>query len=194
MLPLHFSFVSDYEWHVQLAAKGLAERDNRPMPPSVSTPEEFYQVMAAAALDAIGFRDLLERVARAERNLEMTFDALRVADAKVESARHRKMTGEADCSESTIATILRGVSTGHGPERTRPHHPRVSPLPTDPERCDTVGKRRRLSAESSSVNRSAETRSFEHSRRPPNRTPQGSPRALAKVRALVARRRAGVTA
>ena len=107
-LPLHFAFVSDYEWQVQLAAKGMAERDNRPMPESVTTPEEFYQIMAAAALDAIGFRALVERVARAERNLEMTFDALREADAKAESARHRKMTDEADSSESSLLPFYEG--------------------------------------------------------------------------------------
>ena len=31
--------VSDYEWLVELAAKGMAERDNHPMPKSVTTPE-----------------------------------------------------------------------------------------------------------------------------------------------------------
>ena len=187
-------FVSDYEWQVQLAAKGMAERDNRPMPESVTTPEEFYQIMAAAALDAIGFRALVERVARAERNLEMTFDALREADAKAESARHRKMTDEADSSESSIASILRGASTTHGPERIRTHHPLASPLPTDPERRDTVGKPRRLSAVPPPVNRSAGTRPFAQSRQSSNRTAQGSPRVMAKLRALVARRRTGVTA
>ena len=33
--------VSDYEWLVELAAKGMAERDNHPMPKSVTTPEAF---------------------------------------------------------------------------------------------------------------------------------------------------------
>jgi hypothetical protein len=45
--------MSDYEWLVELAAKGMAERDNHPMPRSVTTPEAFYEVMARAALDAI---------------------------------------------------------------------------------------------------------------------------------------------
>jgi hypothetical protein len=81
--------VSDYEWHVELAAKGLAQRDNYPMPPSVRTPEGFYEVMAAAALDAAGLRALLERVTRAERELKLIQDELRQADAKAETARHR---------------------------------------------------------------------------------------------------------
>jgi hypothetical protein len=77
--------VSDYEWHVELAAKGLAQRDRYPMPPSVTTPQGFYEVMADAALDATGLRDLLERVARAERNVEVIQDASRQADAKAEA-------------------------------------------------------------------------------------------------------------
>jgi hypothetical protein len=75
--------VSDYEWHVELAAEGLAQRDKRPMPMSVTTPEEFYEVMAGAALEASGLRALLERVARAERELEIQ-DALSRADAKAQ--------------------------------------------------------------------------------------------------------------
>jgi len=68
--------VSDYEWHVELAAKGLAQRDTHSMPKSVTTPEGFYEVMADAALDAAGLRALLERLARAERGLEIIQDAL----------------------------------------------------------------------------------------------------------------------
>jgi hypothetical protein len=183
MPPLHFACVSDYELQVQLAAKGMAERDNRPMPKSVTTPEDFYQIMAAAALDAIGFRDLLERVARAERNLETTYDALREADAKAENARHRAMTDEADSSESSIASILRGASTDRGPERIRTDDPLSSPLPTDLEQSETVGKRRRLSAVTSPP-----------SCQPPSRMARGSRGALAKLFALVARRRVSVTA
>ena len=78
--------VSDYEWHVELAAKGLAQRDRYPMPPSVTTPAGFYEVMAGAALDAAGLRDLLERVARAERNLEdIQNDASRRGGAEAEN-------------------------------------------------------------------------------------------------------------
>jgi hypothetical protein len=95
--------VSDYEWHVELAAKGMAERDSHPMPKSVKTPEAFYEVMAGAALDAIGLRDLLERVERAdritsaspgpsERDLEINQEALRQADIKAENARHARLT------------------------------------------------------------------------------------------------------
>jgi hypothetical protein len=82
--------VSDYGWHVELAAKGMAERDNHPMPRSVTTPEAFYEVMACAALDAIGLRALLERVAQAERDLETTQEAVKQADANSEHARHRR--------------------------------------------------------------------------------------------------------
>jgi hypothetical protein len=64
--------VSDYHGHVELAAKGLAQRDKVPMPPWVTTPEGFYELMAAAALDATGLRDLLERVARAEPSIART--------------------------------------------------------------------------------------------------------------------------
>jgi len=63
------------EWLVGLAAKGLRERDNHPMPKSVTTPEAFYEVMARAALDAMGLPALLERVARAERKLNITDEA-----------------------------------------------------------------------------------------------------------------------
>jgi hypothetical protein len=69
--------VSDYEWLVELAAKGMAERDNHPMPKSVTTPEEFYEVMARAALDAISLRALLDGVGalRAEREVRITEEA-----------------------------------------------------------------------------------------------------------------------
>jgi len=83
-----FVYVLDYEWYVELAGKGLAQRDKFPMPPSVTTPGGFYEIMAGAALDAIGLRALLNRMAQAERNLETIQDALRQADAKAENARH----------------------------------------------------------------------------------------------------------
>jgi hypothetical protein len=79
--------VSDYEWHVELAAKALAQRDKHPMPPTVTTPEGFYEIMAGAALDATGLRDLLERVALAERNVEVLQDALRHAEAEAEAEK-----------------------------------------------------------------------------------------------------------
>ena len=80
--------VSDYEWLVELGAKGLAERDNHPMPESITTPEAFYEVMARAAFDAIGLPALIEDMARAERELNVTNEALTQADAKAENARH----------------------------------------------------------------------------------------------------------
>ena len=55
--------MSDYESLVELAAKGMAERDSHPMPRSVTTPEAFYEVMARAALDAVGLQGLLEELA-----------------------------------------------------------------------------------------------------------------------------------
>ena len=80
--------MSDYEWQVQLAAKGLRERDNHPMPKSVTTRDAFYEVMAGAALDGIDLRAILERVARAERELETIRETLRQADIDAEKARH----------------------------------------------------------------------------------------------------------
>lgn len=69
--------VSDYERLIELAAKGLAERDNHPMPKSVTTPEAFYEVMARAALVAIGLRELLEEVevTRAQQELRIPDEA-----------------------------------------------------------------------------------------------------------------------
>jgi hypothetical protein len=61
--------MSDYESLVDLAAKGMAERDHHPMPKSVTTPEAFYEIMARAALEAMGLQTLLEEVARAEQEL-----------------------------------------------------------------------------------------------------------------------------
>jgi hypothetical protein len=46
--------LSDFERYVQLAAQGLAKRETYPLPTSVKTPEDFYVVMACAALDATG--------------------------------------------------------------------------------------------------------------------------------------------
>jgi len=108
-------FTRDYEWLVELAAKGLAERDNHPMPKSVTTPEAFYEVMARAALDAIGLSALLERVARAERKLRITDEALKLeqamngwADAKAENARLRAMIDEARSEQSSVTAMTPG--------------------------------------------------------------------------------------
>ena len=65
---------------MKLAAKGLAERARRPMP--VMTDKAFYEVMAAAALDAMDLPALLERVTRAERELEIVQVALTRADTE----------------------------------------------------------------------------------------------------------------
>jgi hypothetical protein len=106
-------FTRDYEWLVELAAKGLAERDNHAMPKSVTTPEAFYEVMARAALDAIGLPALLERVARAERKLRTTDEALKReramngwAKAEAENGRLRAMVDET-CSERSSVTVHR---------------------------------------------------------------------------------------
>jgi hypothetical protein len=60
-------FKLDYESLVGQAARGMSDRDDRPMPASVTTPEAFYRVMARAALDAIDLRTLLDRLERTER-------------------------------------------------------------------------------------------------------------------------------
>jgi hypothetical protein len=78
-----------YEWYLELGAKGMAERDNHPMPKSVTTPEAFYQVMTSAAFDAIDLRTLLERLSRAERELEVTQEAL-MRSSDSERGRHRR--------------------------------------------------------------------------------------------------------
>ena len=85
----------EYEWQVKLAAKGLAERDSRLMPKSI-TPEAFYEIMAAAALDATDLRALLERATRAERELETIQDALRRADTEAKDARHQRRPDEVE--------------------------------------------------------------------------------------------------
>ena len=106
-------FTRDYQWLVEVAAKGLAERDNHPMPKSVTTPEAFYEVMARAALDAIGLPALLERVARAERKLRTNDEALKReramngwANAEAENARLRAMIDDT-CSERSSVTAHR---------------------------------------------------------------------------------------
>ena len=98
--------MSDYEWHVELAAKGLAQRDKYPMPPSVTTPEGFYEVMAGAALDAAGLRDLLERVALAERNVEVIQAASRQADADADAKA--EADAEADAEAETASPSREG--------------------------------------------------------------------------------------
>jgi hypothetical protein len=165
--------VLDYKQQVKLAAKGLAERDNHPMPKSVSTPEAFYEVMAAAVLDAIDLPALLERVTRAERELEIIQEALSRADTEAKNARHQPMTDEEASKESSIASILRGASTSRGP--TGNEHPRPSPLPRDPERNDAAEERPRSSAVPPPLNRSGQSRP---PRQQPKRPRRASRRAL----------------
>jgi hypothetical protein len=167
--------VLDYKRQVKLAAKGLAERDNHRMPKSVTTPEAFYEVMAAAVLDAIDLRALLERVTRAERELEIIQEALRRADAEAKNARHQPMTDGETSEESSIASILRGASTSRGPKEAQ--NPRPNPLPRDPEHNDAADERRGLSAGPPPLNRPRQT--TPPPRQPPNRPRRASRRALA---------------
>ena len=166
--------MSEYEWQVKLAAKGLAERAKRPIP--AMTDEAFYEIMAAAALDAIDLPALLKRVTGAERELEIIQEALRRADTEAKNARHKPMIDGEDSEESSLAAILRGASTSRGPMRTDNLCP--SPLPRDPEHSDPVDERRRLSAVSPPINRSGKTGPPPPPRKPPNRTARGSRRAL----------------
>lgn len=86
----------DYRWHVEMAAKGMAELDSRPMPKTVTTPKAFYEGMADAALDAIGLRALLERLARTERELEITQETFRRTGANSEHGRHQRRSDEVE--------------------------------------------------------------------------------------------------
>jgi hypothetical protein len=125
----------DYEWHVELAAKGLAQRDSFPMPPSVTAPKEFYEIMAGAALDAAGMPFLLERVVRAERSLEVIQEALRQADVQVENARHRART-------ESLVTIP-GISPA---DMAAPHAPKSrSTTNARPSKGTAIQRKRRLS-------------------------------------------------
>ena len=79
--------ISGYDQYVKVAAKGMAERDSHSMPESVTTPEAFYEVMAGAALDAVGFRALVEQLARATRGPGNTQGLSRGAGARSKHAR-----------------------------------------------------------------------------------------------------------
>jgi hypothetical protein len=173
---LHFLCMSDYESQLKLAAKGLAERDTHPMPNSVTTPEEFYEVMAAAVLEAIDLPALLERVARAELELEIIQEALREADIEAQNARHKPMSDGGSSEEPTILSILKGASS-RGPMRT--DNPRPGPLSREPEQSGGVDERRRLPAMPPRLHRPRETRPPPSSRRPPHRTRRVSRWALA---------------
>lgn len=77
---------SDYDPYVKLAAKGMAERDNYPMPRSVTTPKAFYEIMAGAALDAVGLQSLLGQLERANQQLEITRKLLRLTETHSEDS------------------------------------------------------------------------------------------------------------
>ena len=127
---LTLCLVLDYKQQVKLAAKGLADRDNHPMPMSVSTPEAFYEVMAAAVLDAIDLPALLERVTRAEQELEIIQEALSRADTEAKNARHQPIThGEASEESSIASNFERGK---HEPRSQREREPAPKPLAKGP--------------------------------------------------------------
>jgi hypothetical protein len=169
---LTLCLVLDYKQQVKIAAKGLAERDSHPMPEFVTTPEAFYEVMAAAVLDAIDLPALLERVAKAERELEIVQEALSRADSEAKNARHQPMTDGGAPEESSIAAILRGSSTSCGPRGSQA--PCAGPSPKHPEGNNAAAERRRSSAASRPLNRSRQTRP---PRQQPNR-PRRAPRRL----------------
>src|ERR1700722_1226565 len=173
---LHLARMSDYGPEVKLGAKVLAERDRHLMPISATTPEAFYELMAAAVLDAIDLPALLERVTRAEQELEIVRQALRRADIEAEKARHKAMIDEEASGESTFASILRESSTNTGPVRTQNPHPR--PSPREPDHRHAGGKRPRSSMLPPPFERS------EHSEQtraqpppPPSQTPSRSRRS-----------------
>ena len=82
---------SDLEGYVAVAAKGMAERDSHPMPVSVTTPEAFYKIMAAAALKAIGPRALLGLTNMKEREPNITQEPRRPPGVNSKRARHRRL-------------------------------------------------------------------------------------------------------
>ena len=82
---------SDFALYVAVAARGMAERDRYPMPESVTTPEAFYIVMAAAALDAIGPSALLGVTGRKSRRPEVTKEPRRRPEANSKRGRHRQL-------------------------------------------------------------------------------------------------------
>jgi hypothetical protein len=163
--------MSDYGRQVKLGAKALAERDSHIMPIAATTPEAFYELMAAAVLDAIDLPALLERVARAEQELEIVRQALRRADIEAEKARHKAMTDGEASEESTFASILRGSSTGTGPVRTQNPHP--TPSPREPDHRHASDKRRRSSVLPPPFERSEQARAQPPP--PPPPTPPSNP-------------------
>jgi hypothetical protein len=92
----HVVSTSDFERYVEVAAKGMAERDSYPMPESVTTPEAFYKVMAAAALHAIGPRTL-PGISSANRvEPAITQEPRRRTDTNSKRARHGRHIGRSN--------------------------------------------------------------------------------------------------
>jgi hypothetical protein len=94
-------FKQEYESLVGLAARGMSDRDDRPMPASVTTPEAFYRLMARAALDAIELRTLLDRLERTEREQERLEGSLK----RLERSLRR---------ESKVSAQVRATKAGRG--------------------------------------------------------------------------------
>jgi hypothetical protein len=118
--------MSDYEWLVALAAKGMAERDNHPMPKSVTTPEAFYEVMARAALDAIGLQALLEELARAVQEVEKAEagpDLVVDTDATTTPPTEEQPVSESPRYELSVPQLTQGN-----------HEMELPPPPSRPER------------------------------------------------------------
>lgn len=112
--------VRDYESLVSLAARGMSERDNHPMPVSVTTPEDFYKVMARAALDAIDLPSLVER--KTERDQRIIENSLRRIGNSLKNSRppipvpmraphaEREMAGP-DLNTSSFASTGKGSTS-----------------------------------------------------------------------------------
>lgn len=181
---LHWRCMSDYECLVKLGAKALAERDRHVMPGSVTTPEAFYEVMAAAVLDAIDLPALLERVTHAEQELEVIQQALRQADLEAEHARHKATIDEESSVESTIASILTGSDTSPGPVRAERPRPRPVPMPRAPDHRDAVDKRRKVSVLPPPFERSEQMRPPPQPPPPPRQPPSRTRRARRGARKI----------
>jgi hypothetical protein len=119
--PIHNDPVTmaEYGRFVETSAQAMAERDNHPMPKSVTTREEFYEVMAGAALEAISLTALLERVPRAERQLQTD---------RAQPVAPRPTPGR---------LAERGKQARHVRRRLRPH--RAWPIRRNPRRGSSLG-------------------------------------------------------
>jgi hypothetical protein len=179
--------VSDYKYRVQLAAKGLAEREHHPLPESATTREAFYEVMATAALEAIDLAGLLERAERAERELAVIREALGRADVEAKSARHRAVSDEAASAQSSIECILGSATIGADDGATT-HDPCSHLPPADLKESVTVGNPRRTSVVHAPVRRPGDSKREMPSCQPP-RQRTGRRRTLTNCRLLIRRQR-----